>query len=351
MAQQPLDETKQPSPTPSTETNTTTTTHANSYLSTHLIVPYIVTTDGTIKRPEHLIAWWSRIFSFYIPDDRHRYQLRYHCRLFRDSLKPPPLWTSYPHRKYPRLNRLMDKLNSIYQTDPNKAPKLCFFLKGTFRGNCRPPNKTIAVIKYPIKMIGAGQNKTVLSGYTFRIEGTKEEGKRVILKDFTISAASKKSNAYDNGFKNYNGLEGNCGLSFLCENMTFTQCGGAGVYAMDAKGRLKNCVITKCGSSGIQCVGNALIELEGNLTRAYWNGTNNDKDDYGLNALYTSSRIHLLFPLKKKSVSSNNRGGRNYGGDGEIAIVDNDGVMIEIINKVEEEEERHCWYLSSENDY
>ena len=145
--------------------------------------------------------------------------------------------------------------------------------------------------------------------------------------------------------------EGNCGLSFLCENMTFTQCGGAGVYAMDTKGRLKNCVITKCGSSGIQCEGNALIELEGNLTRAYWNGTDNDKDDYGLIALYTSSRIHLLFPLTKESVSTNNRGGRNYGGDGEIAIVDNDGVVIEIINKVKEKEERYCWHRSSENDY
>jgi hypothetical protein len=94
-----------------------------------------------------------------------------------------------------------------------------------------------------------------------------------------------------------------------------------------------------------------LIELEGNLTRAYWNGTDNDKDDYGLIALYTSSRIHLLFPLTKESVSTNNRGGRNYGGDGEIAIVDNDGVVTEIINKVKEKEERYCWHRSSENDY
>jgi hypothetical protein len=43
-----------------------------TYLSTRLIVPYFITTNGTIKRPEHLIAWWSRIFSFYVPDDKDR---------------------------------------------------------------------------------------------------------------------------------------------------------------------------------------------------------------------------------------------------------------------------------------
>lgn len=50
-----------------------------------LIIPYHVDATGNISRPEHLIAWWVRIFSFLGNDDLN-YQLRYLCRLFRDSL-------------------------------------------------------------------------------------------------------------------------------------------------------------------------------------------------------------------------------------------------------------------------
>ena len=39
---------------------------------------------------------------------------------------------------------------------------------------------------------------------------------------------------------------------------------------------------------------------------------------------------------------TNNHNGRNYGGDGEIAIVDDDGNTIEIIN---EDERRIRWWL------
>ena len=35
----------------------------------------------------------------------------------------------------------------------------------------------------------------------------------------------------------------------------------------------------------------------------------------------TSSTIHLLFPLTKESVSTNNLGGQNYGGNGTIETV------------------------------
>jgi len=119
--QQPQDETKQPPPLPSSETTTTLTT-SNMYLSTHLIVPYFINAQGEIKRPEHLIAWWSRIFSFLflcVPDDNiDRIELRFLCRLFRDALKPLPRWTSFPHPNYPTLHSLMDRLNEMYAALP-----------------------------------------------------------------------------------------------------------------------------------------------------------------------------------------------------------------------------------------
>jgi hypothetical protein len=123
--QQRQDETKQPPPSPSTETYSTLTTTSNEYLSTHLIVPYFINAQGEIKRPEHLIAWWSRIFSFYVPDEIDCIQLRSLCRLFRDALKPPPLWTTFPHPNYPTLNGLMDRLNGMHAALPDIVLQEC----------------------------------------------------------------------------------------------------------------------------------------------------------------------------------------------------------------------------------
>ena len=104
--------------------------------------------------------------------------------------------------------------------------------------------------------------------------------------------------------------------------MIFTQCGDCGVCAWNTEGRLTNCVITQCGVSGIVCHEDALIELEGDQTKVDGNVTRWNSYKYGLNTEYTSSTIHLLFPLTKKSVSTNNRGRRNYGGKGTIKTVD-----------------------------
>jgi hypothetical protein len=290
-------------PPSSNETQTTTST----YLSTHLIVPYFITANGTIKRPEHLIAWWSRIFSFYVPDDKDRIELRYLCRLFRDALKPPPLHTTFPHPNYWALNKLVDKLNNVYKEDPNKAPKIVFVAQGTFQNNTNGK----VYIDYPMKIIGAGQNKTILSSYAFYIGGKKEKGQRVVLQHLTLA----------NGFSQ-NVLYNNNGLSFLCYRMTITKGHTNGVYVYNARGRFRNCVITECGGSGILCYENALVELEGNQTKVERNGTRGG--GFGLCTYFSSSRIHLLFPLTKESVSTNNGGNGNYGGimGGSIETVD-----------------------------
>ena len=158
-------------------------------------------------------------------------------------------------------------------------------------------------INYPMKVIGAGRDKTTIRGGGFKIQGVKEEGKHVALKEMTLQEASG------------NGLESKGGLSFLCDSMTFTQCGHRGVWAANTKGRLINCVFTQCGRSGIFCFTNALIELEGDQTKVDRNVTSGGPG-YGLWTFDTSSRIHLLCPLTKESVSTNNQGGGNYGGPG-----------------------------------
>ena len=166
------------------------------------------------------------------------------------------------------------------------------------------------IIKCPISIHGAGQDKTIIQGYGFMIQGPKKEKKRVDMQGMTIKGSSDY------------GVYGDNGLSFLCKDMTFTQCGGTGVFASNTKGRLINCVVTQCRKSGIYCRKNALIEVEGDQTKVDGNVTCGIIW-YGLHAYDTSSIIHLLFPLTKESVSTNNHGGRNYRADrGTIRTLD-----------------------------
>jgi hypothetical protein len=62
-----------------------------------------------------------------------------------------------------------------------------------------------------------------------------------------------------------------------------------------------------------------LIELEGDQTKVDGNNTSGNSNYYGLKTYDTSSKIHLLFPLTKESVSTNNHGAGNYD-DGPGAI-------------------------------
>jgi len=164
------------------------------------------------------------------------------------------------------------------------------------------------IIKCPISIHGAGQDNTILQRHGIQIRGTKDEKKRVDMQGMTMKGS------------NEDGLYAHNGLSFLCKEMTFTQCGDSGVYAQYTKGRLINCVITQSGKSGIYCGSNALIELEGDQTKVDRNVIS--EGCYGLKTSGTSSTIHLLFPLTKESVSTNNHDGRNYNSTGTIQTVD-----------------------------
>jgi hypothetical protein len=227
--------------------------------------------------------------------------------MFNAALKPPPKgmkgkWTEFPHPNHLLLADLVTRCHQLHDMDPRRAPTIIFIKEG---------NHEVVTdylgIKYAMKIVGAGRDKTTIHGGGFRIEGKKEEGKEVCVQGMTMKGSSGC------------GVRGDDGLSFLCKDMTFTQCGFSGVVAENTKGRLINCVITQCGWSGICCWENALIELEGIQTKVDGNGTYGDY--YGLHTYNTSSIIHLLFPLTKESVSTNNHGGGNYGSNGTIETV------------------------------
>jgi hypothetical protein len=193
-----------------------------------------------------------------------------------------------------------------------KIVKLVLIKEGTFHipvtGKECGRDVNYVPIRYPLMIIGAGQEKTIIHG-GFKIEGTKEEKKRVDMQGMTM----KGSSGY--GLRAMNGL-----LSFLCKDMTFTQCGWNGVVVGNTKGRLINCVITQCGNSGIYCTSNGLIELEGDQTKVDGNVTSGNSYS-GLSTYDTSSTIHLLFPLTQESVSINNGGGGNYGNYNSVGTI------------------------------
>ena len=64
----------------------------------------------------------------------------------------------------------------------------------------------------------------------------------------------------------------------------------------------------------------------------------NEDDEYGLNTDSFSS-IHLASPLKIEMIVTNNGGGGNYGGQGTIAIVGNEGAILETIQEAEGDSE------------
>ena len=280
------------------------------YLSDQLIAECH---PGDGQEPLHLIKWWKRIFALVGPTHSECVRLRLLCNMFNASL-PPGLgtgeykgcvFTEYPHLNHPSLDSLIARCHQLYDEDPARAPTILFIQEGVHE----VVGQRYLRITYPMKIIGAGQEKTTIHG-GFDIRGTKEEKKRVDMQGITMK-----------GSKGY-GLHASNGLSFLCKDMTFTQCGGNGVWAWNTKGRLINCVITQCYYSGLSCGENALIELEGDQTKVDGNVTSGSSSFYGLTTFTTSSRIHLLFPLTKESVSTNNHNDQNFGGNGTIQTVD-----------------------------
>ena len=85
-------------------------------------------------------------------------------------------------------------------------------------------------------------------------------------------------------------------------------------------------------------VNGGLMTIDGNGTTINHNCTDGDSDDYGLHTWSSSDSIHLASSLTIETISKNNGGGGNCGGDGTIAIVDNEGKIIETVQEATPED-------------
>ena len=101
---------------------------------------------------------------------------------------------------------------------------------------------------------------------------------------------------------------------------------------------MSNCQVSHSYWSGVFVRG-GLITINGSGTSIHNNGTGGRSDDYGLSTYSFSSTIHLVSPLTKESVSINNGGDGNYGGDGTIQTITKEQAEAQGIPTLKEKED------------
>ena len=161
------------------------------------------------------------------------------------------------------------------------------------------------VLDKPTKISGQGCGNTTLVGFGLKIKGSRSDG-FVEIENLKIK-----------GGKGH-GLWAYQGMHVIMRGCTVEECQRSGVLADGADISCDDLQVVGCGWSGVRAWDNATITLsgqgttiQGNVTKGYYSNR------YGLKANY-SSTIHIVHPLTKKQISTNNGGGGNWGGDGTI---------------------------------
>ena len=350
-----------------------------AFLSPFLVYP--VAADDT--PPYERIAWWKIIFSCLGLKKREQLELRWMCRIFHEALPSLPLWTSFPHPIYPTLNGLMDRLNHLGNDYVGyKAADISIGLRvyydrfgsGSYNDNtitkinpdgtyniagqnnvplAKLKQKVIHIlpslfliadgvhvidgiyvnINIPISIIGESREHCIVIG-GLKMNGNEEVD--VSVSDLTLRESKG------------NGVEGN-GASIHLDNVSVEKSGSDGVSVLSSKrSTMKNCNVSHSFFSGLYVSAGGLMTIDGNATAIHHNGTCGQSSDYGLETDDSSSSIHLASSLNIETTVTNNGGGGNFGGDGTIAIVDNEGTIIETIQEATPEDDSED---DSEGDY
>ena len=157
-------------------------------------------------------------------------------------------------------------------------------------------------------MYGAGRGETTLVGVGLFILGKKSEG-IVEIEDLTIK-----------GGENY-GLWLYDGMNVIMRGCTVKKCEGTGVEAYEADISCDDLQVVGCGGSGVCASYGGTVKLSGETTRIEGNVTSGNGSTYGLHPYDSSSKIQIVTPLTKDTISFSNSGGGNWGGDGTIEQV------------------------------
>ena len=246
-----------------------------------------------------------RIFSFHKTRNPKEYiNLRSFSKLFHRALPLPPLWTSFPHSNHATLQSLVDRLEELRGNEESSGnvPSVLFIEEGkyTCSGNLN--------LEKPIKICGQGIGETILDGFGLNITGSKSNGS-VVIQDLSIQGGTG------------HGLFANDGMDLIVRQCKVEKFQYQGVYASNAHISCEDVQVIGCVYSGVIAYNSGTVKLSGENTRIEGNVTSGDSGSYGLWARYSSSKIQIVTPLTKDTISINTGGGGNCGGNGTIEQV------------------------------
>ena len=254
----------------------------------------------------HRLTWFTYIFACLQPTKHENLQLRPLCKLFSEALKPLPCWTSFPHPEYSTLTALFARFDALSISGSTNIPKLVLIENGI-----HDEGGNIVDINISISIVGESRERCVVIG-GLRMKGNGYINNYVNISNLTL----RKSK--------WNGVFGNRSASFHLDNVSVENSGMCGIGVHGSKrNTMKNCNVSHSKYHGLYVQAGGLMTIYGNGTTIHQNGTGAFGD--GLYA-YPFSSIHLVSPLTIETVSTDNGSGRNFGGEGTIAIVDSDNL-------------------------
>jgi len=283
-------------------------TNAGPYLS-YLVQPNL---HGERQRLPSLKVLWMNIFSYSGPTEKETVLLRRSCKLFSKALKPLPCWTLFPHPKYSSLGGLFGRINELSKSGSTNIPKLVLIDNGI-----HDEGGNILFIRIPISIVGESREHCVVIG-GLSMGGKKEDD--VNVSDLTL----RESRDY--------GVYGDwSGASMHLDNVSVENSGSSGVFVIGSKrSTMKNCNVSHSKRSGLLVMKGGLMTIDGNATTIHQNCTDGHSYSCGLKT-YGSSSIHLVSPLTKEMISTNNHGGYVYEGNysGTIQTITNNNTKEE----------------------
>jgi hypothetical protein len=258
------------------------------------------------------LTWCKSIFAYLGPTAYETMKLRSYCKLFSKALKPLPCWTSFPHPKYSSLKGLFNRFTELSRSGSTTAPKMLLIDNGIHVIEDEDHGRRVvsihAIESYPaaygvrnylnihtsISIVGESREHCIVIGGLWMNGKEKDD---VNVSDLTL----RKSKGQ--------GIWGYVASMHL-DNVSVENSERNGVWAKFSKrNTMKNCNVSHSKLSGL-CVYNGLMTISGNATTIHHNGTY--RGCYGLQTTFSPSFIHLVSPLTKEMISTNNHGGTNH---------------------------------------
>ena len=166
----------------------------------------------------------------------------------------------------------------------------------------------------PIKICGQGIGETILDGFGLNITGITPSHRAlsingsVVIEDLSIQGGT---------------LYGLCayhGMDLIVRRCKVEKFQRGGLNAENAHISCEDVQVVGCTYSGVFAYNSGTVKLSGENTRIEGNacggGNGGRSFDYGLEAHDSSSKIQIVTPLTKDTISINNGGGGNWGGWG-----------------------------------